>query len=384
MSTQTALNSAATRDHGGPDILCEDLVRIYSTEGVEIQALQGLNLRVEPGDVVALVGASGSGKSTLLNILSGLDKPTGGRATVSGVSLGSMSRQQRVNYQRHTVGFVWQQTSRNLMPFLTAAENVALPLLISNARERRERVGELLDLLDVSDVRDRRPAEMSGGQQQRVAIATAVANNPSVLLADEPTGELDDAMSEIVLDSMRDASEKLGVTVLIVTHDPTIADHVRRTVQIRDGRTSTEVLRHTEVDEHGVEHLVAQEYTVIDRAGRMQLPSGYMTELDLRDRVRLELEKDHVGVWPDAERNHPVEPEQIEASVGHADTTPVTDAEPAPTEPTPAEPTPAEPTPAETANEEPAPRHTGSGATAWQPEASDDPNAAFRPPKEDQ
>lgn len=380
MTTPTALNGAAARDHGGPDILCEDLVRIYSTEGVEIQALQGLNLRVEPGDVVALVGASGSGKSTLLNILSGLDKPTGGRATVAGVGLGSMSRQQRVNYQRHTVGFVWQQTSRNLMPFLTAAENVALPLLISNARERRERVGELLDLLGVSEVRNRRPAEMSGGQQQRVAIATAVANNPAVLLADEPTGELDDAMSEVVLNSMREASEQLGVTVLIVTHDPTIADHVRRTVQIRDGRTSTEVLRHTEVDEHGVEHLVAQEYTVIDRAGRMQLPSGYMTSLDLRDRVRLELEADHVGVWPDAERNRPIDPDQIEGAVEH----------PGEDRATPGQATPDQGTGAS----EPADRHTDAdtatprppgGATAigHRPGGDDDPNAAFRPPKED-
>lgn len=307
----TGRGPAAQRDHGGPDILCEDLVRIYSTEGVEIQALQGLNLRVEPGDVVALVGASGSGKSTLLNILSGLDKPTGGRATVAGVDLLSMSKKQRIDYQRHTVGFVWQQTSRNLLPFLTAAENVALPLLISNARQRRERVMELLDLLGVSEVAGRRPAEMSGGQQQRVAIATAVANNPAVLLADEPTGELDDAMSEVVLEAMREASERLGVTVLIVTHDPTIADHVRRTVQIRDGRTSTEVLRHTEVDEHGVEHFIAQEYTVIDRAGRMQLPSGYVAELGLRDRVRLELETDHVGVWPDEGRNKPVLPEDL-------------------------------------------------------------------------
>lgn len=290
---------AVTREHGGPDILCEDLVRIYSTEGVEVQALQGLNLRVEPGDVVALVGASGSGKSTLLNILSGLDKPTGGTAVVAGVDLLSMNRRQRVIYQRHVVGFVWQQTSRNLLPFLTAAENIALPLVVSSKRHRADRVDELLELLDITEVRDRRPAEMSGGQQQRVAVATALANTPSVLLADEPTGELDDAMSAEVLDAMRDASERLGVTVLIVTHDPTISDHVRRTVQIRDGRTSTEVLRHVEVDEFGNERLVAQEFTVIDRAGRMQLPTGYVVELGLRDRVRLELEADHVGVWPD-------------------------------------------------------------------------------------
>jgi putative ABC transport system ATP-binding protein len=290
---------AALREHSGPDILCEDLVRIYSTEGVEVQALQGLNLRVDPGDVVALVGASGSGKSTLLNILSGLDTPTGGRAQVAGLDLLTMSRKQRVHYQRHVVGFVWQQTSRNLMPFLTAAENIALPLVITGRRQRNQRVTELLELLDIADVRDRRPHEMSGGQQQRVAIATALVNEPSVLLADEPTGELDDAMSAEVLEAMRGASESLGVTVLIVTHDPTISDHVRRTVQIRDGRTSTEVLRSVHLDEHGQQHLVAEEYTVIDRAGRLQLPSGYVAELDLRDRVRLELESDHVGVWPD-------------------------------------------------------------------------------------
>ncbi len=294
-----------TRDRHGPDILCEDLVRIYATDGVEVQALQGLNLRVDPGDVVALVGASGSGKSTLLNILSGLDTPTGGRARVAGVDLLSMSRRQRVAYQRHTVGFVWQQTSRNLMPFLTAAENIALPLVITRDSHRARRVDELLELLEVGDCRDRRPGELSGGEQQRVAIATALANAPSVLLADEPTGELDDVMSSEVLEAMRGTSEQLGVTVLIVTHDPTIAEHVRRTVQIRDGRTSTEVLRRVEVDEHGQERAVAEEFTVIDRAGRLQLPSSHVERLALRDRVRLQLEADHVGVWPDSSRTTP-------------------------------------------------------------------------------
>lgn len=311
MATQT--QHSLHRDGDGPDILCEDLVRIYSTEGIEVQALQGLNLRVEAGDVVALIGASGSGKSTLLGILSGLDAPTGGRARVAGVDLLSMTRRQRVAYQRQSVGFVWQQTSRNLMPFLTAAENVALPLVITSRRDRSERVSELLELLDIADCRDRRPSELSGGQQQRVAIATALANTPSVLLADEPTGELDEAMSAQVLEAMRDAAERLGVTVLIVTHDPTIAEHVRRTVQIRDGRTSTEVLRRTFVDASGQERTVAQEYTVIDRAGRLQLPDKYVQRLALRDRVRLELETNHVGVWPDEERSEEDLPESPEA-----------------------------------------------------------------------
>lgn len=282
-----------------PDILCEGLVRIYTTEGVEVQALQGLDLRVERGDVVALVGASGSGKSTLLNILSGLDRPTGGRAVVAGTDVGALGRREKVHYQRHTVGFVWQQTSRNLLPYLTAAENVAVPLVLSRAKDRVRRVDELLDLLEVGHCRDRRPAEMSGGEQQRVAIAVALANGPRVLLADEPTGELDHAMSADVLEALRGASEALGLTVLVVTHDPTVSEHVRRTVQIRDGRTSTEVLRRVEVDEHGAEQHVAQEFAMLDRAGRLQIPEEFVTALDLRDRVRLALETDHVGVWPD-------------------------------------------------------------------------------------
>ncbi|MDO5739872.1 MAG: ABC transporter ATP-binding protein [Ornithinimicrobium sp.] len=290
------------REHGGPDIWCEDLVRIYSTEGVEVQALQGLNLVVDPGDVVALVGASGSGKSTLLGILSGLDRPTGGRARVAGVDLLSLTRAQRVHYQRDVVGFVWQQTSRNLLPFITAADNVALPMVISNRRDRRTRVTELLDLLDVGDCAARRPAQLSGGQQQRVAIATGLANSPDVLLADEPTGELDDASSEQVLEAMRRAALELGTTVLVVTHDPTVSDHVRRTVQIRDGRTSTEVLRQKVRGEDGIERIVAREYTVIDRAGRIQLPKAHVTSLGLHDRVRLSKESDHVGVWADDEQ----------------------------------------------------------------------------------
>lgn len=296
--------AGVVREHGGPDIWCEDLVRIYSTEGVEVQALQGLNLVVDPGDVVALVGASGSGKSTLLGILSGLDRPTGGRARVAGVDLLTMSRAQRVDYQRHAVGFVWQQTSRNLLPFLTAADNVALPMVISSRTDRAIRVAELLDLLGVADCAGRRPSQLSGGQQQRVAIATALANSPAVLLADEPTGELDDAASEQVLGAMRSAALELGTTVLVVTHDPTVSDHVRRTVQIRDGRTSTEVLRQRVVGADGVERVVAREYTVIDRAGRIQLPRQHVHELGLHDRVRIEKESDHVQVWPDDQDHH--------------------------------------------------------------------------------
>jgi putative ABC transport system ATP-binding protein len=284
-----------------PHILCNDLVRIFTADGVEVQALQGLNLRVEPGEMVAVVGASGSGKSTLLTILSGLDTATAGSASVAGHDLLAMRSRERVEYRRRTVGFVWQQTSRNLLPYLTAAENIALAMSVARTLRgaaRAARVDELLDLLHVGDLRDRRPGELSGGQQQRVAIAVALANSPHVLLADEPTGELDEATSASVLEAMRSVNEELAVTTLIVTHDPAVSGHVRRTVQIRDGRTSTEVLRSTRLDEHGAEEHVAEEFAVLDRVGRLQLPDEFVQRLELRDRVRLALEPDHVGVWP--------------------------------------------------------------------------------------
>jgi ABC-type lipoprotein export system ATPase subunit len=284
-------------------IECADLVRIFSAEGVEVQALQGLTLSVERGELTAIVGASGSGKSTLLAILSGLDVPTAGRASVAGHDLLSMSTRERTLYRRRTVGFVWQQTARNLLPYLTAAENIAMTLSVARTpvRSRGPRVTELLELLGIEGMRDRLPAQMSGGQQQRVAIAVALANDPEVLFADEPTGELDEGNSQVVFDAMRAVNEQLGVTVLIVTHDQDVSAQVRRTVQIRDGRTSTEVLRSTRTDQFGVEQQHAQEYAVLDRVGRMQLPQEYLTRLNMRDRVRLELETDHVQVHPTTE-----------------------------------------------------------------------------------
>ncbi len=146
----------------------------------------------------------------------------------------------------------------------------------------------------------RLPAELSGGQQQRVAIAVAIANSPRVLLADEPTGELDDAASADVLEAMQRVNGEHRTTVLIVTHDATVSSHVQRTVQIRDGRTATETLRRTRVDQHGQEHSIAEEFAVLDRVGRLQLPDDFTSRLGMRDRVRLALETDHVGVWPDA------------------------------------------------------------------------------------
>jgi ABC-type lipoprotein export system ATPase subunit len=284
-----------------PMVMCDRLVRIFSTAGVETQALQGLDLVLQRGELTALVGASGSGKSTLLNILAGLDLPTGGRAMVAGHDLLTMGGKERLSYRRSTVGFLWQQTARNLLSQLTAAENIELPMQLAKTprRARRKYAGDLLELLGVADSSDRPVNELSGGQQQRVAIGVALANGPGVLLADEPTGELDTETAEEVFGALRTANEETGVTVLIVTHDSMVSEHVNRTIAIRDGRISTEVLRRAATDEQGMQAYHAQEYSVLDRAGRLQLPTDFIEALALKDRVRLELEPDHIGVWPD-------------------------------------------------------------------------------------
>ncbi|MFD0819869.1 ATP-binding cassette domain-containing protein [Micromonospora zhanjiangensis] len=294
---------------GGTDrlrghIVCEGLVRIFKTEGVEVFALQGLELSVDRGELLAIVGASGSGKSTLLRILSGLDTPTAGMARVAGTDLLGMSARDRLNYRRRVVGFVWQQTGRNLLPYLTALENVELPMRLAGRRRgrlARDRARELLDLVGVGYCADRRPAQLSGGEQQRCAVAVAVANDPEVLIADEPTGELDESTAAEVFGALRTINAELGVTVVVVTHDHAVADQVRRTVAIRDGRTASEVRRTARTASDGSTETVSEEYAVLDRSGRMQLPAAFVDALSLRDRVRLNLEPDHVEVRPGQE-----------------------------------------------------------------------------------
>jgi putative ABC transport system ATP-binding protein len=298
--------AAAAARAGGADrlrghIVCEGLVRIYQSDGVEVVALQGLDLVVDRGELMAIVGASGSGKSTLLNILSGLDVATAGTVRVAGYDLLTMSAKKRLHYRRHTVGFVWQQTARNLLPYLTAAENVELPMQLVgrlSRRERRKRARELLDMVGLGYAADRRPGELSGGEQQRCAVAVAVANNPEVLFADEPTGELDEATGAEVFRALQTINAELGVTVVVVTHDPAVATQVSRTVAIRDGRTASEVRRTAHTTADGGTEVVTEEYAVLDRAGRLQLPAAFVDALSLRDRVRLTLEPDHVQVRP--------------------------------------------------------------------------------------
>lgn len=283
-------------------ILCDRLVRVYAAAGVEVQALQGLDLRVAPGELTAIVGASGSGKSTLLNILSGLDRPTAGSARVADHDLLTMKGRERLRYRRETVGFVWQQTGRNLLPYLTAAENVGTPLRLAGVRRavRRKRADELLELLGIGYCAQRRPGTLSGGEQQRVAIGVALANRPKVVLADEPTGELDTASADTVFQALRTANAELGVAVLIVTHDEAVSAQVPRTVQIRDGRTSSEVRRSGEGD-----GITAQEYALLDRVGRVQLPAEYVAALGLEERVRLGLEPEQITIRADREEQAP-------------------------------------------------------------------------------
>jgi putative ABC transport system ATP-binding protein len=283
----------------GALIACDNLVRIYKVADLEVVALQGLDLLVEKAEIVAIVGASGSGKSTLLNILGGLDTPSAGRAVVGGHDLGQMGRRERTRYRRRVVGVVWQQTARNLLPYLSAVENVELPMILDGARNRRPRAIELLDLVGLGARAGHRPDRLSGGEQQRVAIGVALANRPDVILADEPTGELDSTTSAEVFGLLRRVNAELGTTILVVTHDPLVSEQVQRTVSIRDGRTSTETFRRTEQTEEGDHRIIAEEFAVLDRAGRLQLPRAHVDALELKNRVRLRLENDHVGVWPD-------------------------------------------------------------------------------------
>jgi putative ABC transport system ATP-binding protein len=276
-------------------VVCDQLVRIFAAEGIEVQALQGLDLLVAERELTALVGASGSGKSTLLSILGGLDKPTAGTVRVAGHNLAELGPRDWLDYRRHTVGFIWQQTARNLVPYLTAYQNAELPMRFAGVRRkvRRDRAMELLETVGVGYCRDRYPRQLSGGEQQRVAIATACANGPRLLLADEPTGELDSHTAGDVFGALRAVNRDLGTTVLIVTHDTEVVGQVDRTIAIRNGRTSMETLRQTA--EPGGREV---EYAVLDRNGRLQLPARMTERLGMRDRVRLDERTDHIAVQP--------------------------------------------------------------------------------------
>ncbi|MBA9083624.1 ABC-type lipoprotein export system ATPase subunit [Fontibacillus solani] len=289
-------------------IHCEGLVKIYKSADLEVFALQGLDLIVEERELMAIIGNSGSGKSTLLNMLGGLDTPSAGKLTVNGNDMLKMSERDLVKYKRESVGFVWQNNARNLVPYLTALQNVELPILLKS-RRRKERALELLEAVGLSHRKHNKLHEMSGGEQQRVAIAIALANEPKLLLADEPTGSLDARMSDQVLDLFRELNRTIGVTIVIVTHDPLLAKKVDRVVAIRDGKISSEMLRRKSYAEElaEIEQGLVQseedthvEYAILDKAGRLQVPRNYLETINVRNnKVKLELEEGKIIMTSD-------------------------------------------------------------------------------------
>jgi len=282
-------------------VVGDDIRRDYPLNGQPVHALRGVSLTIGAGEYVAIAGPSGSGKSTLLHILGGIDAPSSGSVSLEGRRLDRLSDRELTHLRLTRLGFVFQRF--HLLPVLTALENVELPMVLDGTRGRRARALELLDLVGLADRAEHRPERLSGGEQQRVAIAVALANRPAVLLADEPTGELDSATSAEVFALLRQVNALHDTTILVVTHDPLVSEQVQRTVSIRDGRTSTETFRRTEQTEEGDHRVIAEEFAVLDRAGRLQLPRAHVEALELKNRVRLRLEEDHVGVWPDIGRD---------------------------------------------------------------------------------
>ncbi|HEY8530229.1 MAG TPA: ATP-binding cassette domain-containing protein [Paenibacillaceae bacterium] len=288
-------------------IHCEGLVKIYKTDDLEVVALQGLNLTVEAGEMMAIIGNSGSGKSTLLNILGGLDRPTAGQVRVGKWDLLKITEAELVMYKRETVGFVWQNNARNLLPYLTALENVEVPMMFTGKKVDRAYARQLLEMVGLKDRMHSKLAQLSGGEQQRVAIAIALANRPKLLLADEPTGSVDTATSDLIMDIFRRFNREFGVTIVIVTHDLGLASKVDRVVAIRDGLISTEFIkRNVHLDRtlaaplYGRRELeeVHEAFVVVDRAGRLQIPREYLQALGIGDKATLEFDGEKILIKP--------------------------------------------------------------------------------------
>lgn len=309
-----------------PAIVCDNLVKIYKVADLETVALQGLDLVVGQGELLGMVGASGSGKSTLMNILGGLDRPSAGRVWVDGSDLLKSSDADLNVYRRTKVGFVWQQGARNLIPYLNAQENVELPMTLAGqtGRTMRRWAAELLEMVGLGERRGHRLSELSGGEQQRVAIAVALANRPSLLLADEPTGEVDSETALRIYNIFQTLNRELNLTTVIVSHDPGIARHVDRVVAIRDGRLAAETVRQSRggfedtlhVDGHHDD--LYEELTVLDAAGRLQIPKEFLAQLNIKGRVRVELTDDAILIRPVANTDYAEEAEARVAQMAQA------------------------------------------------------------------
>lgn len=274
-----------------PLVECSGLVHIYKAADVEVVALQGLDLTVEPGEMVAIAGRSGSGKTTLMNILAGMERPTAGTAVVAGHDLSRMSRAERDRYRREEVGYVIQHAMGNVAGYLSVLENVEAATLTGPPRHRSRMALQLLKQLGLADRLSLRPHQLAGHEVQRLALATALANRPRLLLADEPTAELDRSGAAELLEDLTEVLRRQGSAAVLVTHDPQVESHVDRVVLIRDGRTSSE---RRWVEREG--ELIHDELAIMDRAGRIQLPRAYVERLGLGGRVRLHLEADWIAV----------------------------------------------------------------------------------------
>ncbi|MCK5811444.1 MAG: ABC transporter ATP-binding protein [Clostridiales bacterium] len=295
-------------------ITCENLVKIYKTKDTEVVALQGLDLEIKYGEMMAIIGNSGSGKSTLLNMIGGLDRPSAGKLIVDGNNLLRVKKTALTDYKRNTVGFVWQNNARNLIPYLSAKQNVELPMILANRTDFKKRSAELLKIVGLEERMRNKLNQLSGGEQQRVAIAIAMANEPKIILADEPTGAVDSETGKHIFNAFRKLNSETGVTIIIVTHDRGVAKNVDRVVAISDGRTSSEYIRKIsykkELEEldrmSGVEESEThEELVVVDRHGRLKLPEEYLgaAGISKNSRIKMDLEDEKIVIYRQEDDN---------------------------------------------------------------------------------
>lgn len=289
-------------------IFCDGLVKIYKSKDTEVVALQGLELEIKKGEMMAVIGNSGSGKSTLMNLLGGLDRPSAGTLIVDGKNLLRMKKSEILEYKKKKVGFVWQNNARNLIPYLPALHNVEIPMILAGRKDAKKRATELLDIMGLKDRMNNRLSQLSGGEQQRVAIAIAMANEPLILLADEPTGAVDTATATMIYNIFRKLNKEFNVTIIIVTHDRAVAKNVDRVVTIADGRTGSEYIRKTSYKEQiieldrmsGIEDSdTHEEMIVVDRQGRLKIPDEYLERAKIpnNSKVRLKIEQDKIVIY---------------------------------------------------------------------------------------
>ncbi len=293
-------------------VSCENLVKIYQDSDLEVFALQGLDLKIKKGELIGIIGSSGSGKSTLLSILGGLAKPTAGKVRVAGWDINKLSYRDKIKYKRETVGFVWQNTGSNLIPYFNLLENVGLPMYIKGHKPDLAWARQLLTAVGLKDKLASKIIELSGGERQRVAIAVALANKPDILLADEPTGSLDSITAKEIFRVFKDICQMFNTTVIVVTHDLNLASSVERVVEIRDGKISTESIRNIDLSvEEFSQDLVTgfdsgethNHYSVLDSAGRLQLPKEYLRELAIKERVMVKMEKERIIITADEQES---------------------------------------------------------------------------------